>query len=140
MSLTRWSPFEGLERWFEGGFPALAGMRWQGGVDMYEEGDKLVVELAAPGWDPRKLKVRLEGQQLRVWGEESEREERKERNYFYQQISQSSFDRSIPLPYEVASAAGQMDAEYLENGILRVMLTKKAAGKAAQEIPVKSKK
>jgi len=59
---------------------------------------------------------------LHSWGfQPILRKENKERNYHLQEVRYGSFERSIPLPAEVATQKAQAE---LEDGLLRVTLPK----------------
>jgi HSP20 family protein len=145
MSMSKWKkPFEGLEKWIEEDLPAkgaMWGLRPQAPVDMWEEDGEIKVELAVPGWKLEELKVELdpEDRTLVVKGEESRKEERKDRDYYYQQISRSSFERVIRLPHEVKG--DRVQAEF-EDGILHITLDKSESAKEqrTRQIPVKKRK
>lgn len=117
--------------------------RWAGAPDgglafpalnVWEEGDQLVVEAELPGLDLRDLEIYVTGgNQLTVKGErkqslpEKGRLHRQERGY-------GKFSRSLTLPYPVD--ADRVDAR-LEHGVLRVSLSKHESARP-RKIPVKA--
>jgi HSP20 family protein len=141
MSLSKWNPLQGLEKWIEEDLPArgaMWGLRPQAPVDLWEEGEQIKVELAVPGWKPEEIKVELDTDDrlLQIKGEASKAEESKGRDYFYRQISRSSFERTVRLPHAVKG--DQVKAEF-KDGILHIALDKAESAKSAKrrEIPVK---
>src|SRR5689334_14243145 len=67
-------------------------------LNVYEEGDRLVVETQMPGIKPEDIEVTVEGGMLTVRGKVQHEEERKERNYIVREHRQGSFTRSLRLP------------------------------------------
>ncbi len=92
---------------------------WRPPVDMFEEGEILVVETFIPGSEKEDLSIHATHDLLILSGETSRDKEVPERNYFLRENSRGRFRRSIPLPYEVDPHT--ITAE-LANGILRVTL------------------
>jgi len=112
---SRW---EGL---FEHGW--LTG--WE--FDLDDEGDKYVVRVEAPGFEPSDFDVRLSGDLLTI---KAERREERRGHYRY-----GSFRRMITVPHGVE--ADKVEAHY-RNGILEVHLPK-SEQERGKRIPVQSK-
>lgn len=104
-------------------------------LDVYEEGDKVVVKASMPGLKPEEIKVEVRGDVLSIWGEHKKMEEKKERNYHLKEHRYARFERSLVLPSEVLSEKAQAT---FENGMLTLSLPKTEATKA-KAIPVRGK-
>ena len=87
------------------------------GMNVYEEGDNLVVEAQTPGMKPADIDISIQNGILVVQGETKSDEERKDRNYLIREHRVGRFSRSIRLPETVDYDACR--ATY-ENGILRL--------------------
>lgn len=97
-------------------------------MDIYEEGDNVVVRLRAPGFDKDDIEIQIEANVITLRGrvnEESE-EENKDRKYYRREIRTMSFSRSAELPTMVqADKAKAM----FKNGVLTVTLPKSEEAK-----------
>ena len=106
-------------------------------IDLYEEGDKLVVEAELPGFEPKDVDVALlDESTLRISGRQriEKKDEEKDRKYYIQEKIEKAFSRTINLPTEVDSKA-KIHAEF-ENGVLKIELPKKKVAKALK-VPIK---
>jgi HSP20 family protein len=94
-----------------------------GEMEMYEDDDNVVVKLKAAGFEPEQIDISIEGKVLSITGkiEQEKEEEDPKRKYYYKEMRNESFTRSISLPTSVKSEA--IKAE-MKNGILRVTLPK----------------
>jgi HSP20 family protein len=92
-------------------------------AEVFDDGDKIIATLEAPGMDITELDLQVSGDRLIVSGEKKTRKERTEGHYYVKECAYGRFERAIGLPDEVDSATAQ--AEY-KNGILRVELPKPA--------------
>jgi HSP20 family protein len=101
-----------------GGQAAAAG---SAALDVYEEGDNLVVEAQLPGVKPDDIDVSVERGTLTIRGETKAEEERRERNYLIREQRMGSFSRSLHLPESVDTDACQAT---FENGVLRLTFPK----------------
>lgn len=92
-------------------------------MDMYEEGDNIIVKVKAPGFKEKNIDISIEDNTLTITGKEEseEKEENKKRKYFRKEFRSQSFTRKIDLPYKVQT--DKVKAE-LENGIIKVTLPK----------------
>jgi HSP20 family protein len=86
-------------------------------LNVYEEGDKLIVEAHMPGVKPEDIDISIERGTLTIRGEIKEEEERKERNYLVREARRGNFVRSVHLPDSVDPGAAQAS---FENGVLRL--------------------
>jgi HSP20 family protein len=112
------SPARGASQPGSAGGPAL---------NVYEEGDHLVVETQLPGMKAEDIDVNIEQGVLTIQGETRAEEERKERNYLIREHRTGRFSRSVRLPETVDPNA--VEAIY-EDGVLRLTLGKAERAKA----------
>lgn len=92
-------------------------------MDVYDEGDNIVVEVKAPGFDEKNVEISIEGNTFTVTGkmEKSEVDEDKAKKYYRKEMSSASFTRSTSLPSKVV--ADKSTAKF-KNGILKVTMPK----------------
>lgn len=134
MALTRWDPVsemtslrEAMNRLFEesvirpGTF--LAG-RTSALLDVYEEDDHYVVEVALPGVQPTDVEVTALGNTVTIRGEWPARPEG--RRYLYAERATGRFERTITLPTDVDTDKAHAQAEH---GVLRLTLPKAEAAR-----------
>lgn len=69
-------------------------------VDLYEDGDNVVLEMAVPGLRPDQLDISLEGRQLTIRGTLPEADESggEGRRYWSKGIVRGEFQRSVTVP------------------------------------------
>ncbi len=106
-------------------------------LDMYENEDNIVVEVALPGFDPDQIDISVEDGQLTIKGEiksDTEEDNGNGHNYHLRECFHGAFRRTVSLPIEVDAEAA---AARLENGLLTLTLPKAEAAKPRQ-IPVKA--
>ena len=135
--LTPWRNF-GIGRFFdEDEFeqPKLSSVSMPA-VDVYEQGDNVVVETQLPGIDPDNVKIEVTDDVLKIIGEKKEEKEEKEKNYYHREMSYGVFARSIVLPTKVIT--DKSEADY-KDGILKITLPK-VEEKKAKSIQVKVNK
>src|SRR5919204_282318 len=95
---------------------------WGGpAMDVYEEGDNLVVEAHLPGMKPEDLDVNVERGVLTISGKTESEEERKDRNYLLREKRSGRFSRSVQLPPSYNTENCQAS---FENGVLRLVFPK----------------
>ncbi|MCB9285307.1 MAG: Hsp20/alpha crystallin family protein [Lewinellaceae bacterium] len=115
------------------GFDSREVMFSQPSVNVREEAEEFVVEVAAPGLDKQSFNIQVERGYLTVTGEKEQRDEQNEEGkYFRREFNYAKFTRSFQLPDTVN--AEDISAKY-ENGILMVHLPKV---EAARKEPVKT--
>jgi HSP20 family protein len=95
-------------------------------VDVYEEGDDVVVKAELPGLEKKDIEVTLSGNTMTLKGEKKKEEKVEEKDYIYSERSYGSFSRSFELPSEVQ--ADKIKATFKE-GILEIHLPKTEAAK-----------
>jgi HSP20 family protein len=127
--LIRWTPFfdtfDEVEKAFSDLMPVLRSRGRQGGfvpmIDMYEDGDNIIVETQLAGIDPDKVEVAIENDVLTIKGESEKTQEVEDKNYYRKEIQRGSFYRSIPLPMHVDGDKAKAEAE---NGVLKITIPK----------------
>ncbi|HEX6914901.1 MAG TPA: Hsp20/alpha crystallin family protein [Chitinophagaceae bacterium] len=93
-------------------------------VNIRENTDEYVVEMAAPGMKKEDFKVQLDGNMLTISSEkQQEHEEKDGERYTRREFSYQSFNRSFQLPKDVVDA-DQIRASY-HDGVLQLMIPKK---------------
>jgi len=123
MKMTVWDPFRLSARMpgFDGFFEMP---EWDDTeLDMYEEPEKVVVKLKAPGFDEKNVEITVEDNSLTITGKAEKEEEQKDdqKKYYRKEISQRSFTRTISLPSRVVAEKAQAN---FKNGILNLELPK----------------
>ena len=106
--------------------------RQGGAMDVYEEGDHLVVTLQLPGVKPEDIDVTLANGVLTVRGQTTSEDERKDRGYVVREQRTGSYMRQIPVPPDLDADAVQAT---FEHGVLRLTLPKPAQP-GARRIPI----
>lgn len=103
-------------------------------LDIYEEGNHVLVKASIPGLKPEDIKVEVRGDVLRIYGEAKKEEEKKDRNYHLREHRYTRFERSVVLPSEVQTDKAEA---VFENGMLMLTLPKTEVAKA-KAIPIKT--
>ena len=128
------SPWVGLPSFFGDDF--FADLQQSGGMDTWEDDDKIYVQVAVPGMKESDLDVTLENGVLTVRASKEEKDEKKEgKKRVYSSSMRSSFYYSTTLP---SNAGHEVDAD-LEDGILTLEVPKAEEAKP-KKIEVKRKK
>jgi HSP20 family protein len=157
-SSTRgWYPFESLRQEIDRLFDDFGmGFRWPFGrslsaaeprfrrdltwpkmpaVDVVENDKGYEVTADLPGMDEKNIEVKVTDGVLTMKGERQEEKEEKNKDYYLQERSFGSFQRSFELPESVDT--DKIEASF-KKGVLTVRLPKKAeAQKPAKKIEVK---
>ena len=139
MALVRFEPFGGLsaaqsqfDRFLRDAFsPAVAGgeastRTWAPPVDIYENGDSLVLKAELPGVNPDDVEIRVEDNTLYLKGDRKFEKEVKEQNYHRIERSYGTFTRTFSLPNSID--ADKVGASY-KDGILTLTMPKKEEAK-----------
>ncbi len=140
MAIVRWEPFRDMltaqrefDRLFRGAFrPAAVGEEeastrtWAPPVDIFENGDNLVLKAELPGINPDDVEVRVEDNTLYLKGERKFEKEVKEQSYHRVERSYGTFTRTFSLPNSVDS--DKVGAEY-KDGVLTLTMPKKEEAK-----------
>lgn len=96
-------------------------------VDVFEEGDAVVVKAEVPGMAREDLDVSISGDVLTVSGKREKEEKVERKDYHRWERSTGSFSRSVLLPAEVET---EKVTARLHDGILEIRAPKTAAAKA----------
>lgn len=91
-------------------------------VNILEESDKYVLELAIPGMKKEDIEVKIENKQLIISSSKEQKEEEIKENFIKMEYNYDSFKRVFTLPDSINS--NEIDAEY-KDGILNLSLMKK---------------
>jgi|SRR6266480_6659877 len=97
-------------------------------VNIREDAENFVVEMAAPGMTKKDFKIELDGNLLTINSErQEEQEEKEDERYSRKEFSYQSFQRTFNLPKDVVDAE-KIAAKY-ENGLLRLVIPKREEAK-----------
>lgn len=142
--LTRWQPFrevtslqERVNQLFNDVFSdidspdrsSLTAFSFAPRTDVYEEDDRIVLEMEVPGMREEDVHLTLEGNTLSISGERKIEKNRKPDRYQRIERYYGSFSRTFTLPATVDPDS--VDAKY-EHGILHVSMAKKANARPRQ--------
>jgi HSP20 family protein len=143
MYLTKWDPFETMNdlqedigHFFNRRFSVANQAQtkaWLPYVDIHENEEAITFEVDAPGIDKNNLNISLENNVLTIKGQRQNSSETKGKRYHRIEREYGTFTRSFSLPDTADSE--KVNAEY-RDGVLHVMIAKKAAAKA-KKIDVK---
>ena len=104
-------------------------------VNISESKDHYHVELTAPGLKKEDFKLSLERNLLSISVEQSQQDQRQDRNYNKKEFSYSSFVRSFTLPG--AADENGIEAKYVD-GVLCIDIAKKEEAKRqSRQIEIK---
>jgi HSP20 family protein len=113
---------------FDTGVPSL-------GLDMFEDGNDLVVKADLPGIKRKDLDISIEDDVLTIKADKTEETERKEETYYYRERETGHFERYMTLPSRVDA---DKIAAHLKNGVLEIRMPKsEAPGTKKIEVTVK---
>ncbi len=91
-------------------------------VNIKEEKDKFVLEMAAPGMKKEDFKINLDNYLLTISAETKNEKKEKEDNYTRREFVYNSFSRSFTLPKSID--VDKIKGDY-KNGVLSLALPKK---------------
>ena len=129
VAIRRWEPRGGLRRAnghldFWGprmdlfhGWPSQHHSHIVAPVDIYEEGDRLVVKAAVPGFKAEDLDLAIEDNILTIKGETKSDTTGEEGNYLHRERVHGAFRRSFRMPEKVDVNLGESS---YEDGVLTV--------------------
>jgi len=123
--LVRWTPwlepFEEMDKMLD----EFGGMKRRSdftpAVDMYEDGNNVVIETQLAGIDPDQVSISVENDVLCIKGEGEKKSEVEDKNYYRKEIRRGSFYRSIQLP---AHVNGDKANAVAEDGVLKISIPK----------------
>jgi HSP20 family protein len=139
MAIVRFEPFRNLaaaqnefERLFRGALAPVMGEEeastrtWAPPVDIYENGDNLVLKAELPGINPDDVEIRVEDNTLYLKGERKFEKEVKEQSYHRVERTYGTFTRTFSLPNSVD--ADKVSANY-KDGVLTLTMPKREEAK-----------
>ncbi len=139
------SPFETMERWFEEAFRrpfSLLGPSWLPrlrateveeaipSVDIFEEGDNVVVKAELPGIKKEDIDVSMTDNVISISGEKKKEEKVERKNYYREERSYGSFTRSFRLPAEVQTDKAKAS---FKEGVLEIRIPKTEEAKKREK-------
>jgi HSP20 family protein len=139
------SPLEEMERWFEDVFKrpfSLMRPSWfprlrfpeieeiTPTVDVFEEGDDVVVKAELPGMGKENIDVKVTDDTITISGEKKKEEKVEKKNYYRMERSYGSFTRSLRLPAEVQS---EKSTAKFKEGVLEVRIPKTEEAKKKEK-------
>ena len=143
--LTRWDPFsealslrEAMNRLLEDSFVRPSGDSQNGSssstmlalpLDIYDNGDALVVNANLPGFKPEDVNITVHGDTLTIQARSTENKEDKGKNYLVRETRYGSYARSVTLPSQIQS--DKAEAQF-DNGVLHLTLPKAEQSKPRQ--------
>jgi len=131
-------PFDAMERWFEGMFPARLRRRFGGGwpswdelpavfedrmpsVDVVDRDNEILVRAEIPGVDKKDLDVSMTEDSVCIKGSVQHEKEEEKGEYYRRETASGSFARTVYLPGEVDT--NKVKAKF-KDGILEMTLPK----------------
>jgi HSP20 family protein len=137
------SPFERMDEMMEDFFQRPFGLtRWPRmsrmmeeieptpSVDIYEEGDNIVLKSEMPGMSKEDVEVNLTENTVTISGEKKKEEKLEKKNYYRLERSFGSFKRSFALPEEVQSDKAKAT---FKNGVLEIRVPKSEEAKKKEK-------
>lgn len=140
MAITRWDPFREMfnlqhrlnsiwEDANRGNDELLTTGSFVPPVDIYEDGNRVVLKLEVPGMKQEDLSIQMENNTLTIQGERKFEKETEEKNYHRVERRYGSFARSFTLPNTVDPE--KVQAQY-DAGVLSIELAKRPEAKPKQ--------
>lgn len=125
--LSIWNPWSVTPRWVDWDEDDMLSVSDMS-MDVYEEGDNVVVKVMAPGFTKENIDVSIESGKITIVGKSQGVVEEKEkgRKYYRKEITQRSFTRSATLPVDVTPDRAQAT---FKDGVLTVTLPKSERAK-----------
>jgi len=141
------TPFERMEEMFEDFFRRPFGRPWWPtlprlfeerelvpSVDIFEEGDDVVVKTELPGMAKDDIEVNLTDNTITLSGEKKKEEKIEKKDYYRLERSYGSFSRSFTLPADVQTDKAKAS---FKNGVLEVRIPKtEEAKKKVQKVKI----
>jgi HSP20 family protein len=121
-----------LDRLLRGAFSPAFGegevstRTWAPPVDIYENGDNLVLKAELPGLSPEDVEIRVQDNTLYLKGERKFEKEVEEQSYHRVERSYGTFTRTFSLPNSID--ADKVAANY-KDGVLTLTMPKKEEAK-----------
>jgi HSP20 family protein len=135
MTLVKWNRpnnyYPTYSRFFDNFFNDLdfytpKAAKSEASVNVIENKDDFVIELAAPGLNKKDFNIKLDNDVLSIEVNKEEKEVKEKANYTRREFNYASFSRSFNMPESIDSS--KIDANYTD-GVLRINLPKKEEAK-----------
>lgn len=105
-------------------------------VDIAETAGAIDITAELPGCDAKDVDISVTGRTLRIRGEKKAETEKQEKDWHVTERSFGSFERAIPLGFDVEAC--KVEASF-EKGVLKVHVPKPAAAQAeTKKIAIKT--
>ncbi|MBI4654044.1 MAG: Hsp20/alpha crystallin family protein [Nitrospirae bacterium] len=141
------TPFRRMEEMFEDFFRRPLGRPWwpslpqlfkgmepTPSVDIFEEGDDVVVKTELPGMEKDDVDVNLTENAITISGEKKKEEKVEKKDYYHFERSYGSFSRTFTLPAEVQTDKAKAS---FKKGVLEVRIPKtEEAKKKTQKVKI----
>lgn len=88
-------------------------------VDVYQDGDDIVVQSTVAGVSPDDLDIHITPESVTIKGSRSKSQKIEDKDYFYQECFWGRFSRSVILPAEVDP---EKSTATVKNGVLTVRM------------------
>ena len=95
-------------------------------VNIVESNDDFRLEMQAPGFDKKDLKIEMVDDTLTIRGEHTEEQQNEETRWTRREFNRSAFERSFVMPQSVK--ADGIKADYV-NGVLQLTIPKSEEAK-----------
>jgi HSP20 family protein len=95
-------------------------------VDMFEEGDELVIKAEIPGMKKEEISIDFAGDVVTISGEKKSEERTERKDYFRVERSFGSFSRKLQLPVEIQVDKAKAS---FKDGVLEIRMQKSDAEK-----------
>lgn len=102
-------------------------------VEVFEQGDDVVVRAEVPGVDPQDLDVRVTDRTVSLRGEIRRAAEEQRQGYYYGERRYGAFQRTVPLPVPVD--ADKAHARY-QHGVLEIRIPRTGGPAGGRRLPV----
>ncbi len=102
-------------------------------VDIFDEGNHIVVKSELPGLTKDEISVELIGNTLCISGEKKAEEKVDRKGYFRMERSYGSFRRNLTLPEGIDYGKAKAD---FKNGVLEIKLPKAGEKGSVRHIPI----
>lgn len=99
-------------------------------VDVFEEGDDVVVKAELPGMKKEDIDVTLTDNTITISGEKKKEEKVERKDYYRLERSFGSFTRTLSLPAEVASDKAKAQ---FKDGVLEIRIPKTEEAKKKEK-------
>jgi len=144
------STLNDMERWMEESFARpFTGLRWtpfrhmfneigtkvdiSPSVDVFEEGNEVVVKAELPGMKREDVDVRLSGSMLTIAGEKKSEDTVERKDFLRLERSYGSFSRTLRLPEGIK--ADSVKAHFVD-GVLEVRIPRSESGERVRRIDI----